>query len=205
LEPDGLEKLADKDGIVCLPSVRGEEPAADRLRKMLSAAYGEDWKPGKENELIRATGSEAGNLDEWLRNDFFRQYCDSFHQRPFVWHIWDGRKNDGFHALVNYHKLAGAEGSGRKTLELLTHSYLNDWIARQRDGVKRDLDGAEARLLAAQELKNRLETILEGEPPFDIFVRWKPLSRQPIGWEPDINDGVRMNIRPFMVSAGPGG
>jgi hypothetical protein len=205
LGPDGLEKLADRDGIVCIPSARGEEPAADRLRKMLSTAYGEDWKPGRENELIRATGSEAGNLDEWLRNDFFKQHCDLFHQRPFVWHIWDGRKNDGFHALVNYHKLAGAEGSWRKTLELLTHSYLNDWIARQREGVKRDLDGAEARLLAAQELKNRLEAILEGEPPFDIFVRWKPISRQPIGWDPDINDGVRMNIRPFMAPPGLGG
>ena len=32
----------------------------------------------------------------------------------------------------------------------------------------------------------------------DIFVRWKPLHEQPIGWNPDINDGVRLNIRPFM-------
>jgi hypothetical protein len=39
---------------------------------------------------------------------------------------------------------------------------------------------------------------LKGEPPYDIFVRWKPLHEQAIGWEPDINDGVRMNIRPFM-------
>ena len=43
---------------------------------------------------------------------------------------------------------------------------------------------------AAMELKNRLEAILAGEPPYDIFVRWKPLHQQPIGWEPDINDGV---------------
>ena len=39
---------------------------------------------------------------------------------------------------------------------------------------------------------------LQGEAPLDIFVRWKPLAQQPIGWEPDINDGVRINIRPFM-------
>ncbi len=41
---------------------------------------------------------------------------------------------------------------------------------------------------------------MEGEPPYDIFVRWKPLHEHPIGWEPDINDGVRMNIRPFMTA-----
>ncbi|MBT7261974.1 MAG: hypothetical protein HN888_12740, partial [Desulfobacula sp.] len=43
-----------------------------------------------------------------------------------------------------------------------------------------------------------LELILEGEKPYDIFVRWKPIEKQPIGWNPDLNDGVRLNIRPFM-------
>jgi hypothetical protein len=26
----------------------------------------------------------------------------------------------------------------------------------------------------------------------------EPLEKQPIGWEPDLNDGVRLNIRPFV-------
>jgi hypothetical protein len=53
-------------------------------------------------------------------------------------------------------------------------------------------------LAAALELQVRLEQILEGEAPFDIFVRWKETREQPIGWEPDLNDGVRLNIRPFV-------
>ena len=36
------------------------------------------------------------------------------------------------------------------------------------------------------------------EPPHGIYVRWKPLYQQPIGWEADLNDGVRLNIRPFV-------
>ncbi len=205
LGSDGLEKLADADGIVCLPSVRGEEPAAERLSKLLSAAYGKDWKPASELELVRATGSNASDLDEWLRGDFFAQHCDLFHQRPFIWHIWDGRKRDGFHALVNYHKLAEGDGKGRQLLESLTYAYLGDWITRQRDGVQRGEDGAEDRLVTALELQKRLINILEGEPPFDLFVRWKPLREQPIGWEPKINDGVRINIRPFLASDLPNG
>ena len=122
-----------------------------------------------------------------------------------MWHIWDGRKRDGFHALVNYHKLAEGKGKGRKLLGSLTYSYLGDWINRQKAGVKDDEDGADDRLAAALELQKRLVAILEGEPPFDIFVRWKPLSEQPIGWEPDINDGVRLNIRPFLADDLPGG
>ena len=118
---------------------------------------------------------------------------------------WDGRKRDGFHALVNYHKLAEGGGKGRRLLESLTHSYLGDWIRRQQDGVKRGEGGAEDRLVAAFELKKRLVAIAEGEPPFDIFVRWKPIGEQPIGWEPDINDGVRVNVRPFMAEDLAGG
>ncbi|MCI0541634.1 MAG: BREX-1 system adenine-specific DNA-methyltransferase PglX [Verrucomicrobiales bacterium] len=210
---DGLESFSDGDGIVCIPSVRGEEPAAERLRKLLAAAYGDDWKPHSELELIRATSSKAGDLDEWLRNDFFEQHCEIFHHRPFIWHVWDGRKRDGFHALVNYHKLAGVvdDGSsallkeefvhpGQKVLASLTHSHLGEWIVRQKDGVKRGEEGAEERLAAAEALKERLEAIFVGESPHDLFVRWKPLRHQAIGWTPDINDGVRMNIRPFATA-----
>ena len=63
------------------------------------------------------------------------------------------------------------------------------------------MDGAQERLAAAENLKKQLGLILEGEEPYDIFVRWKPLENQPIGWEPDLNDGVRLNIRPLMSVA----
>jgi hypothetical protein len=55
-------------------------------------------------------------------------------------------------------------------------------------------------LVAALELQKKLVAILEGEPPYDIYVRWKPLHQQPIGWAPDLNDGVRLNIRPFVTA-----
>jgi hypothetical protein len=192
-----LAKFADDDGIVCISSIRGEEPAAERLLTLLDAC---GIEPAKVREL-----SSGADLDDWLRNDFFEEHCKLFHDRPFVWHIWDGRKRDGFHALVNYHKLCEGQGKGRKLLESLTYSYLGEWITRQKDGVKRGEGGAEDRLAAALELQIRLVAILEGEPPFDIFVRWKPLQGQPIGWEPDINDGVRINIRPFLASDLPNG
>ena len=44
----------------------------------------------------------------------------------------------------------------------------------------------------------KLKLILAGEPSYDIIVRWKLLSEQPIGWNPELNDGVQMNIRPFV-------
>src|SRR5690606_12981407 len=73
-------------------------------------------------------------------------------------------------------------------------------IDRQREQVRSEEAGAEARLGAALELQGKLELILEGEPPYDIYVRWKELWEQPVGWEPDLNDGVRLNIRPFVMA-----
>jgi hypothetical protein len=195
-----LAAFADDAGIVCLPALRGEAGAADRLRKLLAAAFGGAWSGAKERELLAAAagdGKAAESLEEWLRERFFEEHCKRFHHRPFVWHVWDGR-HDGFHALVSYHRLAGPGGEGRRTLEALTYSYLGDWIARQKAEQREGREGADARLAAAQDLQAQLERILAGEPPCDLFVRWKPLHRQPIGWEPDLDDGVRLNIRPFL-------
>ena len=47
-------------------------------------------------------------------------------------------------------------------------------------------------------MQQKLEKVLEGEQPYDIFVRWKSLAEQPLGWDPDLDDGVRQNIRPFI-------
>jgi hypothetical protein len=81
----------------------------------------------------------------------------------------------------------------------LTHTYLGDWIRRQKIDIQNNVDGSGVKLAAAESLKSRLELILEGEDPYDIFVRWKPLKEQPIGWNPDLQDGVRLNIRPFTT------
>ena len=194
---------ADEDGIICISPVRGEPSAEDRLLGLLAAAFGDAWNDGVLSKLLAEASSPS--LDDWLRNRFFEQHCQLFHNRPFIWHIWDGRRRDGFHALVNYHNLAEGDGKGRRCLESLTYSYLGDWITRQQDGVKRGEGGADDRLAVALELQKRLVAILEGDPPFDIFVRWKPIQEQPIGWEPDINAGVRLNSRPFLAADIPGG
>jgi hypothetical protein len=190
-EADALDALADADGIVCLPAVGGERPAADRVWELLAGAYGEQWSPTLLDGLLSDAGGKPGDLAGWLRDAFFKEHCRVFGNRPFVWHVWDGRK-DGFSALVNYHRL------DRATLEKLTYSTLGWWIDRQRADADSGVTGADLRLAAAVELQRKLALILEGEPPFDIYVRWKSLAEQPLGWEPDLDDGVRLNIRPFV-------
>jgi hypothetical protein len=172
--------------------VAGEAPAAERVQQILATALGQTWSPAKTRELLEQAGSKKTSLADWLQDECFKQHCAMFGNRPFVWHIWDGHR-DGFSALVNYHRL------DRKALEKLTYTYLGqDWVERQRSAVNDEMPGADDRLSAALELQRRLKLILDGEAPYDIYVRWKEMREQPIGWDPDLNDGMRLNVRPFV-------
>jgi len=88
------EKLAghtDDDGIVCLPSVRGEAPAHDRLLKLLIAAWSHDdaatsggvgvqtssWKPAVLDKLLADADCAGKGLDVWLREKFFEQHASA--------------------------------------------------------------------------------------------------------------------------------
>ncbi|OHU50417.1 hypothetical protein BKG83_22705 [Mycobacteroides chelonae] len=192
-KPDDLDTFVDNDGIAALQSLPGEPDLATRLRQILSAAFRSDWSSALERKLVMDAGGNNGRLEDWLRDSFFAQHVKVFDNRPFLWHIWDGRK-DGFSAIVNYHKL------DRRTLEKLTFTSLGAWIDRQKHEARAERAGADARLAAAEDLQHKLELILEGAAPHDVYVRWKPMAEQPIGWEPDLDDGVRLNIRPFVTA-----
>jgi hypothetical protein len=194
--PDDSDALSDRDGIVCLPAVGGERPAVERLTELLSISYGREWEPAALDSLLAQCGGGNGTqgLETWLRNRFFTEHTKLFANRPFIWHVWDGTPG-GFAALLNYHKL------DRRLLERLTYDYLGSWwLGRVRDQIEQGVLGAEKHLAAAEMLKQKLQAILDGDKPFDIYVRWKSLSEQALGWDPDLNDGVRLNIRPFVIA-----
>jgi hypothetical protein len=195
---DVRHQQANRD-VLCFNGIKGEASAELQLTNLLADLFGSNWSASKLASLLADVDYSGKTLDEWLRDGFFAQHCELFHHRPFIWHIWDGRR-DGFNALVDYHRLAAPEGEGQRTLDKLIYTHLGAWIERQELDQKAGVEGADGRLAAAQHLKSELEKIRKGEPPFDIFVRWKSFANQPKGWNPDINDGVRVNIRPFITA-----
>ena len=200
-EPDEVDRsgLVDADGIVPLAALADEADAATRLRELVRALWGPDYGEGTIRDLLAAEDASASDLATWLADEFFDGHCRLFQQTPFIWHVWDGVRG-GFSALVNYHRLCEGNGAGRRLLEKLRDTYLGEWIAARRRANAAGEAGAEERLIAAEHLRGELTKIIDGDPPYDIFVRWKSLHRQPIGWEPDIDDGVRLNIRPFLTA-----
>ena len=182
----------DNDSLLGVPAVAGEKPLVNRLRAYLAAAFGADWSDALERRLVAEADETLdrktvryGSLEAWVRDRAFRQHCALFGQRPFLWHISDGLK-DGFSVFVHYHSFDQAN------LRKLTYTVLGDWLARAK------AENNALRYENGRELQQKLEKILEGEKPYDIFVRWKSLAHQPLGWDPDLDDGVRQNIRPFI-------
>lgn len=185
--------LADEDGILCLPPVNGELAAEERLREYIQTVWGADYDVHTIGELLREVGSKKSTLGEWLRDEFMEAHNKLFGNRPFIWHIWDGRR-DGFGALINYHQLT------RANLQKLIYTYLGDYLRQCESRREAGESGADGQLLAGQQLQTKLKLILDGDAPYDVFIRWKKLSEQPQGWNPDLNDGLRLNIRPFMLA-----
>ena len=186
--------VGDDDGLISVSAVAGERPLADRLRTYLAAAFGTDWSDTLERRLIAEADEKLdkrlardGSLEAWVRDRAFRQHCALFGQRPFLWNISDGLK-DGFSVFAHYHRFDQAN------LRKLTYTLLGDWLARAK------AENNALRYEKGRELQQELEKILEGEKPYDIFVRWKSLAQQPLGWDPDLDDGVRQNIRPFVMA-----
>ena len=108
----------------------------DKAREYIREVWGSEWDNNTLTTLLKKEGSGKTNLEQWLREEFFMQHCKVFNNRPFIWHIWDGRK-DGFAALFNYHKLSNAN------MKKLIYTYLNDSIRRCEMKVRDNESGAD--------------------------------------------------------------
>ncbi|MDR1314562.1 MAG: hypothetical protein LBQ12_12950 [Deltaproteobacteria bacterium] len=184
--------LVAENGIVCIPAVAGEAEAADRLKAILAASYGDGFSDEVVSSLLKSVGFENGGLQAWLRDGFFKEHCVAFENRPFIWQIGDGRP-DGFSALINYHKLSC------QLLSTLNDVYIAGWVKLQEIGISNKEPGAKARQESAKGLMKRINFIMHGDAPLDVFVRWKTFDEQPTSFCPDVDDGVRVNIRPFAI------
>jgi hypothetical protein len=194
IDPD----LVDEDGIIPLVPCGNHPTAAERIRVLLERRFGEEGATRSEQEFRKWVGR---SLEDWLRQDFFASHVKRFKQRPIAWHLTSPEGT--FQALVLYHRLS------RQLLQRLRATYAGALIATlqaEREKAKAAGDEAKASALSAQiedveEFRTILERIERGnEPRYRIRCRWK--GEEPDGrpgpYAPDLDDGVKVNIRPFQ-------
>lgn len=196
LDPD----LVDADGIIPLVPC-GDEPVAEtRVRTRLVRQLGEDGADAFLADLKRYTKRDLG---DWIRRDLFKSHTKRFKNRPIAWHL---RSPEGaFEVLVLYHRLS------RDTLARLRVTYAGERLARLRAEQQRARERGDAGLVTnlqskiedVEAFRRIIESIERGdELKHRIRCRWKDENEQgrPGPYAPDIDDGVKVNIRPFQES-----
>lgn len=190
MDPD----LIDADGIIPLVPCDDQPTAEQRLRTLLERRFGQEGAARSLEEFRVWVGRDLG---EWLRRDFFPRHVKQFKYRPIAWHLTSPEGT--FQALVLYHRLS------RETLQRLRDIYAGALVVRLRG----ELEGAQGqaaqdirfRIEDVEEFRERIRAIEEGrELRHRIRCRWKGEleTGRPGPYAPDIDDGVKVNIRPFQ-------
>lgn len=204
--------LVDRDGIIPLTPGTGEETLIERLRPLLDEEFGPERGPEVEREARMILGWKPGvdwgkqrpmPLERWFEKQFFKRHVSQFKRRPIAWHLTS--EQGTFQAIVYYHKL------DKNRLQLLRSRYVRqalESLRRQLGEAKATGSGRQAlakvaeleeKIADVEEFNRRLQRLLEGRGrEARIWCPWKAPEEQPVGWDPDINDGVRVNIAPVQ-------
>lgn len=208
---------ADEDGIVPFASTSGESPLLERIQREIEELFpyqaGTQTEAQIVNELRRRVKGyrRAESIAAWLEDAVFDYHVLLYERRPVIWHIASCPTGEGaaaFGALVDYHRF------DRNGMAKLRGTYLRDAINHFRreaalasqEGRREDQLELQAKLEEATALDERLRFVQEGrhegeegdERDFRILTPWKSPQQRPVGWNPDIDDGVKVNIEPLQ-------
>lgn len=163
------------------------------------------------NELRRSvTGyRRTAGIGEWLRNAFFEFHRSLYKNTPVIWHFASSRGTApfAFGALVDYHRC------DRNRFAKLRSYYLREAVEtfRREAALAAKAGNTEARLEwqtrleEALDFDRRLQWVEEGHHEghdggpndYRILPPWKSAKDRPKGWDPDLDDGVQVNIAPL--------
>ena len=207
---------ADDDGIVPFAGRASETSLLDRVHEELAALFPEQDVNQVEveiaNELKRKVKGykRAASIGEWLDNVYIEYHAALYKKRPVIWHIASSRGSASFAfgVLCHYHRFDA------NRMAKLRSSYLRDAIETfrreaalaDREGRAEDRIELQAGLEEAQALDRKLQAVQEGhhdgpeggDRDYRILTPWKSAEERPAGWDPDIDDGVKVNIAPLQ-------
>ena len=207
---------ADEDGVVPFAPLSGEASLLDRVHQELAALFPEQDVNLVETEIANELKRKvkgykpAASIGAWLENVYFDYHAALYKKRPVVWHLASNQGSTpfAFGALCHYHEFDA------NRMAKLRSSYLRDAIEtfRREAALAGREDRAEdrielqARLEEAQAFDRKLQAVQEGhhEGPaggdcdYRILTPWKSTDERPTGWDPDIDDGVKVNLAPLQ-------
>ena len=142
------------------------------------------------------------------RDVYFADHASMYKNRPIFWHISSkqGKVPAAFSALVHYHRFDKdrmAKFRGVYLREALGVFRREAALAGQ-EGRAEDRLEWQAKVEEAEEFDRRLRGCRKASirvGGLRILTPWKTEGDRPKGWDPDIDDGVKVNIEPFSALA----
>ena len=210
---------ADQDGIAPLLATAGEASLVERVHDELARAFPRLDVGQVEVDIANELKTDVkgyrrvSGIADWLEDVFFDHHCSLYKNRPILWHVASaqGVGPAAFGAVLHYHRfdadrmaklraryVRDALGAFRREAALAEKAGLTDerreWQAKAEESAELD-----TRLQWVQE--GRREGPEGGDRDFRILAPWKPAHARPSGWDPDIDDGVKVNIAPLQKAA----
>jgi hypothetical protein len=180
-----------------------EERVLAELANIVGAERVHEFEGEVASELRRRVSGykRAESIDDWLANVYFEHHVRVYKSRPIYWHLASSQQADpAFGVIVQYHRFV------RDALRKLHGIYVRGCLERferelgQARKENRTEDGVELqqKIDEVRAFDKQLQALNEGE--FPIRVPWKDAAKQPKGWSPDIDDGVKVNILPLQAA-----
>ncbi len=206
----------DEDGIVFLNAPTNTLSLLERVRQEISHFFSEQNVNQSEIEIVNELKNkvkgyrQVNGLQSWLENVYFNYHVALYRKRPIFWHIASNQSPNptAFSVIVHYHRF------DKNAMAKLRSHFLRDAMEQFRREAA--LANQEGRVDDSLELQNKLEEVealdqrlkrvqegyFEGEEGGDtdyrILTPWKSPSERPQGWDPDLDDGVAVNIAPLQ-------
>ena len=207
---------ADDDGVVPFAPMAGETSLLDRVHQALAVLFPAQDVNQVEveiaNELKRKVKGykPAAGIGEWLENVYFDYHVALYKKRPVIWHVASrqGGAPFAFGVLCHYHRFDANRIAKLRSgyLRDATETFRREAALAGREGRAGDRIEQQARLEEAESLDRQLQAVQEGrrdgpeggERDYRILTPWKSADERPTGWDPDVDDGVKVNIAPLQ-------
>ena len=192
-----LRHMADPDGIMVLDEGHSDDLPA-RIEDVLTLLLGEEGAQEVIASLIGESLPDRQKFRRFMERDFFsKHHLKMYRKRPIYWLLQTKGKNYGFYI---FH-----ERMDKDSLYKLQRNYIDpklNWIEQRiRELTNRmgSSEGPEYRRLERkrekfedfyQEVKEFLQKVNE-------VLNKKDKTERVVGYNPDINDGVILNMAPL--------
>jgi hypothetical protein len=167
----------------------------DRVERVLEAIYGYD-----DAEQIVQAATNGRPLADYLKGDFFKRHVQQYRKRPIYWLLQSPKKGYSLYAfhekltrdrlfLIGGSRYLGGKINGVRTQVEELRRAIAATEGRERKRIEKELEGKEALLLDLEAFARNLDAVTSA-----LNERG-----QQVGWQPEIDDGVLLNLAPMWT------